>query len=1201
MNRIGVIFSLLFSLFVPAYGHTHSKALSALQRQPDSRFADLLVLQIFDEYATSGRVVIEAELNAALSLKRLDWAARDRVLYLLAQLKMMSGDYNTANRMFAELGFITDWTIVGPFPHESGSGITDTLSINSEDSSTTPLNLQVAPNCVPSLSRGPCQFSTSWMSHSMGRISFEPLFSPSSNICTLAQTTVHVDNAGVHQLVFGAGGQSQVTVDTKIVLTDTSEYDADINRHALQIPLEKGAHTLTVKICSGESGRAGFYARLIAPEGRPLHSAKASPFEPVSMATPVNAPNKSPLKKMTPSEKSRLAHLGFFAQYAKHTGAVGKDTTVFDAARAACTSLKTVSFCKTFAELSGDINTKLQAWRNVLSATPENREAKLAILLLRARHQLDSDAAYALQELATAKDADINSRCALLEYFTMNLPQTAQHLRVAHMDDADILPGEIRCIADNLKGIPVDLHTAALLDMALRIDFTDYDYQIRRMNMHGRTLENELPKVAAAWKGLGAPPVHGVRALIELARGAGLNRLASDLAKDTRLYAPAVSLYRQDAGKAALFTDQSMGISLLKEALAQSPQNKSLRDYIAHIEPQRSFESAYIVPPSDFLNNKQKCISQKTDCYLVNNTMVRVHENGLASSVSQIVVAIASAEGTRQWQQYSEQFSSNQTIQVLGARIYRADGKVEQATGQATFPVSEPWYRLYYDIEAEVVELPSPEVGDVVEFQFRIDDIGSENMFGEYFGTIVPINAELPVESFQLVIMRPKSLPLQFESSKAVRRDEWIENETVTTVFSDKGIKAIPDEPAAPGAMSLVQYVHATTWTSWAKMEAWYRALIKPQLRHDAELKERVLALTHGAKSRQEKIAAIYNWVTTNIRYVGLEFGIHGYKPYSTTQVLTRGFGDCKDTASLIVTMLNEAGIDAHVALVRTRTAGELNTRFPSLALFNHAIAYVPEFDLWLDGTATFHGTTDMPFEDQGINALVIGLAPMLPRQTKTLRPEDATFVQHDVISPNPDGSAAIASTVTASGSPFAPWLRSTFASAQRQDILENHFSDMYSAVTIDHADFTEFSPLSPSPVITFQGNIPSLFILKRGIATFRAAPPLNLKQKFAPIAKRQHALQIGPARKATYTVRYLLPAGFVSTTEPSVASVHTKFGTYQREIQSETNCITVSRTFEINQPLVPASQYGEFVKFTRDVDVLEKAQISIKQQEITP
>ena len=78
---------------------------------------------------------------------------------------------------------------------------------------------------------------------------------------------------------------------------------------------------------------------------------------------------------------------------------------------------------------------------------------------------------------------------------------------------------------------------------------------------------------------------------------------------------------------------------------------------------------------------------------------------------------------------------------------------------------------------------------------------------------------------------------------------------------------------------------------------------------------------------------------------MGLEFGIHGYKPYKVTQVLARRFGDCKDKASLMVALLREVGVEADWSLVRTRRGGRLDAQPASLAVFDHAIVYVPKLD----------------------------------------------------------------------------------------------------------------------------------------------------------------------------------------------------------------------------------------------------------------
>ena len=116
----------------------------------------------------------------------------------------------------------------------------------------------------------------------------------------------------------------------------------------------------------------------------------------------------------------------------------------------------------------------------------------------------------------------------------------------------------------------------------------------------------------------------------------------------------------------------------------------------------------------------------------------------------------------------------------------------------------------------------------------------------------------------------------------------------------------------------------------------------------------------------------IYTYVTNEISYVGLEFGEHRFRPFSADWVLTHGIGDCKDTAALLVALFEAVDIPARMAMVRTADLGPIVGEMAMLEVFNHAIAYLPEDDLWLDGTASGHAMLPPPGMDQGAMVLVV-------------------------------------------------------------------------------------------------------------------------------------------------------------------------------------------------------------------------------------
>jgi transglutaminase-like putative cysteine protease len=137
-----------------------------------------------------------------------------------------------------------------------------------------------------------------------------------------------------------------------------------------------------------------------------------------------------------------------------------------------------------------------------------------------------------------------------------------------------------------------------------------------------------------------------------------------------------------------------------------------------------------------------------------------------------------------------------------------------------------------------------------------------------------------------------------------------------------------------PGWTEIARYLHVSTFKDWDAVGRWYWNLVREQLVVDAKIKaavqEVLKGLPKGADERA-KVRALYKHVITSTRYVGLEFGIHGFKPYRTTDVYDRRFGDCKDKASLLKVMLAEAGIASHLVLVRTRDQGTVTATPASL------------------------------------------------------------------------------------------------------------------------------------------------------------------------------------------------------------------------------------------------------------------------------
>ena len=92
--------------------------------------------------------------------------------------------------------------------------------------------------------------------------------------------------------------------------------------------------------------------------------------------------------------------------------------------------------------------------------------------------------------------------------------------------------------------------------------------------------------------------------------------------------------------------------------------------------------------------------------------------------------------------------------------------------------------------------------------------------------------------------------------------------------------------------------------------------------------------------SDEDKVKAVYAFITENIRYSSVSFRQSGFVPQRARDVLVQRLGDCKDMATLCIAMLDEAGVRAHYVLVNTWDEG-YNRHIPPGISFNHCIVGV--------------------------------------------------------------------------------------------------------------------------------------------------------------------------------------------------------------------------------------------------------------------
>jgi transglutaminase-like putative cysteine protease len=649
-------------------------------------------------------------------------------------------------------------------------------------------------------------------------------------------------------------------------------------------------------------------------------------------------------------------------------------------------------------------------------------------------------------------------------------------------------------------------------------------------------------------------------------------------------------------GRALLRAGQNeLAMQALNTALELRPQDAETRELVEHLQPEERLDEAYAASGEELLArvNEERGYPYRV---LQDLTVASVFDSGLGSRFHQFAAQVINDEGGRALRTFPITFDPDvQRVMVRAARVYR-QGRQLEATESYEQQLGEPAYRIYYDTRALVVVFPDLQPGDVVEIRYRIDDVAERNQFDDYYGDMHFFQGGAPMARTEYVLMTPAARQFYFNAPQmaSLRHEERVEGARRIHRFFAENVPAIQSEDGMPGATETRPYLHVSTYQSWQDVGRWWWGLVHDQLYADESLRRTVRELVADAPDTRTKVQRIYRWVIDHTRYVGLEFGIHGFLPYRVPQIVQRGFGDCKDKASLLYTMLTEAGVDARLVLVRTRRNGALNDLPASLSVFDHAIAYVPELDLYLDGTAEFSGSTEFPQMDQGVTVLVVGPNGAELRRSPVMSPDHNARERRITIDLAADGAGRIEVNETVRGHEAPSW-RSTYqAEGTRLDRFERAMRNTFSGIEVDSVEMTGLTDYEVPVTAHYRASVPQLAVRDADGLRVPLTVMGDLVRLLARTETREHAFDLGATTRYVEDRTIRIPAGHDVATLPEGGRVESPFGVFLVTVTREARTVTVHSELTLSRDRVEASEYAEFRAFIQRADSVLRQRLTL-------
>ncbi|MBD3402939.1 DUF3857 domain-containing protein [candidate division GN15 bacterium] len=284
---------------------------------------------------------------------------------------------------------------------------------------------------------------------------------------------------------------------------------------------------------------------------------------------------------------------------------------------------------------------------------------------------------------------------------------------------------------------------------------------------------------------------------------------------------------------------------------------------------------------------------------------------------------------------------------------------------------------LYTDRRQARINFERLEPGAIVEFKYRL--ISYYRDFPG-FSASSWLNSGTPTQVAQVVLEYASESPVFSKTSNFAQspieerfdgrvRKSW-QRDDLPTLVRENNMRPYRDR------CHLIMHSSFPDWRSFAT--SMYEILWRDELsRPISESELAYLAgLSFEGSSRRDTIRTVFDALQRDIRYLGLELGVHNLKPHASSVICEKRYGDCKDQAMLLVRLFRHLGYVTQPVLVATvGTTTRFDTTFADYGRLNHAVVRVMADDetFWLDPTLLAGPLDWVPVYIQGSIGVVLG------------------------------------------------------------------------------------------------------------------------------------------------------------------------------------------------------------------------------------
>jgi len=603
---------------------------------------------------------------------------------------------------------------------------------------------------------------------------------------------------------------------------------------------------------------------------------------------------------------------------------------------------------------------------------------------------------------------------------------------------------------------------------------------------------------------------------------------------------------------------------------------------------------------------------------LLDDNVTFVKDNGDLVHRGRRVLRILRPEGRDRAATYWVEYNADSKVNYLRGWSITSKGQEYESKSGDIMERNVSTYEVYSDAKIKALHMPGADVGTVVGFEYEQQEhpyVFQDSWRFQHSEPVEQAHYELHLAS-----------GWRFKSAWMNHKEEKPTEENGAVQWSLSDIPRIEDEPHMPPARGLAGGViftffneknPAKSYRNWSELGTWFTQLSSSVRDASPGLSQKVQELSPSNQPLMQRIKSLASFAQHDVRYVAIEVGVGGYRPHTAGDVFNHRYGDCKDKATVLSSMLAQIGVKSYYIIVNATRGVVTKDSPPTPGGFNHMILAIalPEASyskplpamyehpklghlLIFDPTNEFVPFGQIPPYEQDNYGLLVGEQGGELIHMPLSPPESNGINRTAKLKLLPDGTLQgdVEETYVGFNAMLGRMYLQNESETERKKTIERVVGSSLGNFQLDHYELVNAGDIDQDLIIRFKFSAAHYAKSAGSMMLVRPRVVGELAGAWDPNKPRHYAYDFRAPFLDRDNIEISLPEGFTVDELPDPAKATFPFAEYVSKTENSGSVLKYTREYKITATQVSMDQMDQLKKLFGQINLDEKNMAVLKK-----